>query len=76
VYDKRMAIFYANLVMSLVDKNIDGVMAAYRNGTFAYTDIPGKDIPPRRVDPGDYNSQRYRPNFEHITGHYRSQAQD
>ena len=76
VYDKRMAIFYANLVMSLVDKNVDGVMAAYRNGTFAYTDIPGKEIPPLRVDPVDYNSQRYRPNFEHITGQYCSQAQD
>jgi 6-phosphofructokinase 1 len=73
VYDKRMAIFYANLVMSLVEKGTHGVMAAHRNGEFVYTDLPGKDLPARRVDPEDYNSDRYRPNFEHITGPYRPQ---
>ena len=74
VYDKRMAIFYANLVMGLVEKGVHGVMAGHRDGDFIYTDIPGKEYPARRVDPADYNAKRYRPNFERITGVYRPQT--
>jgi ATP-dependent phosphofructokinase / diphosphate-dependent phosphofructokinase len=73
VYDKHMAIFYANLVMSLVESGAHGVMAAHRDGAFISTDIPGKDWPARRVDPADYHPTRYRPRFEHITGQYEPQ---
>ena len=73
VYDKHMAIFYANLIMSQVETGIHGVMAAHRNGAFICTDIPGKDLPARRVDPAEYHSTRYRPRFEHITGPYQPQ---
>jgi ATP-dependent phosphofructokinase / diphosphate-dependent phosphofructokinase len=73
VYDKHMAIFYANLVMSLVEAGTYGVMAAHRDGAFTCTDIPGKDLPARRVDPADYHPTRYRPRFEHITGPYQPQ---
>ena len=73
VYDKHMAVFYANLVMSLVEQGVNGVMAGYRSGQYIYTDIPGKNYPARRVSPQDYNSDRYRPNFEHITGPYMPQ---
>jgi ATP-dependent phosphofructokinase / diphosphate-dependent phosphofructokinase len=73
VYDKHMAIFYANLVMSLVESGTHGVMAAHRDGAFIFTGIPGKDWPARRVDPADYHPTRYRPRFEHITGHYEPQ---
>ena len=74
VYDKRMAIYYANLVMSLVERGISGVMAAYQGGEFVYTDLPGKDLPARRVNPDDYNAERYRPNFEHVTVQYSPQV--
>jgi 6-phosphofructokinase 1 len=70
VYDKHMAIFYSNLVMSLVEKGTHGVMAAHRDGEFICTDIPGKNWPARRVNPADYHSTRYRPRFEHIIGPY------
>ncbi len=73
VYDKHMAIFYANLVMSVVEAGGHGVMAAHRDGAFISTDIPGKDLPARRVDPADYHPTRYRPRFEHITGPYKPQ---
>jgi 6-phosphofructokinase 1 len=73
VYDKHMAIFYANLVMSKVESGTAGLMAAHRAGAFISTDIPGKDFPARRVDPDDYHSTRYRPRFEHITGPYLPQ---
>src|SRR5439155_6753864 len=71
-YDKHMAIFYANMAMSLVEQGIHGAMVAYREGSFIYTDLPGKGLPARRVDPRDYNERRYRPNFEGITGPYRN----
>jgi 6-phosphofructokinase 1 len=73
VYDKHMAIFYTNLIMSMVEKGVHGIMAAHRNGEFIATDIPGKDLPARRVNPEDYHATRYRPRFEHITGPYRPQ---
>jgi 6-phosphofructokinase 1 len=74
VFDKRMDIFYANLVMSLVEEGTHGVMAAHRDGQFVYTDIPDKRVSARRVDPADYHAERYRPNFERISGPYKSQS--
>jgi 6-phosphofructokinase len=71
VYDKRMGIFYANVVMSLLEKGTHGAMAAERDGHFVFTDIPGKEVPPRRVNPADYNAVRHRPNFESVNGEYR-----
>ncbi|GAC1568554.1 MAG: hypothetical protein NVS3B14_18170 [Ktedonobacteraceae bacterium] len=76
VYDKHMAIYYANVVMSLVEQGTRGLIAAYRGGTYISTDIPGKNWPARRVNPDDYHPTRYRPRFEHITGVYRAQGQD
>jgi 6-phosphofructokinase len=70
VVDKRMAIIYSNLVMSFIEQGRYGVMAANRGGHYILTDIPGKDRPARRVDPADYNLERYRPNFEHFSGDY------
>jgi ATP-dependent phosphofructokinase / diphosphate-dependent phosphofructokinase len=76
VYDKHMAIYYANVVMSLVESGTHGVMAAHRNGEFICTDIPGKNLHARRVNPEDYHSTRYRPRFERITGSYKPQTSD
>jgi 6-phosphofructokinase 1 len=73
VYDKHMAIYYANLIMSAVSSNTSGVMAAYRGGAIISTDIPGKDISARRVDSADYHGTRYRPRFERISGPYQPQ---
>jgi 6-phosphofructokinase len=74
VYDKHMAIYYANVVMNAVEQGMQDVIAAYRDGAFIITDIPGKNWPARRVDPADYHSTRYRPRFEHITARYRPQG--
>src|SRR5216684_4067811 len=72
-YDKHMAIYYANLIMSLVEVGTHGVMAGHRDGTFSSTDIPSKKLPGRHVDPADYHPTRYRPRFERITGPYMPQ---
>lgn len=76
VYDKYIAINFANLIMSKVEEGTDHIMAAHRNGKFICTDIPGKDIPARRVDPADYHETRYRPRFERITGPYLPQVRN
>ncbi len=73
VYDKYMAVYYANMVMSAVEQGMHGVMAAHRDGRFIYTDIPSKNFPARRVNPADYHEERYRPRFESITGPYLPQ---
>ncbi len=73
VYDKHMAIYYANVAMSMIEQGMYGIMVAHRDGEFIATDIPGKDIPARRVNPDDYHTTRYRPRFERITGPYRPQ---
>ncbi len=73
VYDKHMAIYYANVIMNAIEQGMHGVIAAYRDGAFIFTDIPGKNLPARRVNPEDYHSTRYRPRFEHIDGKYRPQ---
>jgi 6-phosphofructokinase 1 len=73
VYDKYMSVFYGNLVMSLVEKGLHGVMAAHRDGDFICTDIPGKKYTARRVNPSQYHSTRYRPHFENIIGSYKPQ---
>ncbi|GER83025.1 MAG: 6-phosphofructokinase [Thermogemmatispora sp.] len=70
VYDRHMAIYFANMAMSLVEQGIHGAMAGYREGKIIYTDLPGKDKPPRRVNPDDYHPTRYRPRFERISGPY------
>ena len=73
VYDKHMAIYYANVAMNAIEHKVHGVMAAHRDGSFIFTDIPGKNWPARRVDPADYHPTRYRPRFEHIDGVYKPQ---
>jgi 6-phosphofructokinase 1 len=74
VYDKHIAIHYANLVMSAVNDGIYGVMAGYRGGKFIFTDVPGKSYPARRVKEEDYHTTRYRPHFERINGPYQPQG--
>lgn len=74
VYDKHMAVSYANMAMSAVATGMYGVMSAYRHGTFIYTDIPGKNLSARRVNLDDYDAVHYLPRFEKITGPYEPQG--
>ena len=71
--DRHMAIFYANLIMSHVEAKRSGVMAAYRDGQFIVTDIPGKNHPPRRVNQAGYHPTQYRLCYECISGPYLPQ---
>lgn len=72
-YDKHMAIFYANIIMKAVEDGTHGIMVGYLDGKYVYTDMPGKNLPPRRVPLELYNTDRYRPNFEGLTATYTPQ---
>jgi len=73
-YDKHMAIYYANLVMSCVERGVHGVMAAHRDGAYISSRYPGQKLPsPARRTPPTIRPTRYRPRFEHIIGSYRPQ---
>ncbi len=74
VYDKHIATYFANLVLSSVTEGTHGIMAAYRDGVLIRTDIPGKDLPARRVNPEEYHPTRYRPFFERTSGPYLPQV--
>jgi 6-phosphofructokinase len=73
VYDKHMAIYYANMAMSALTGGMYNVMAAYRNGRFIYTDVPSKQWPARRVNLEDYDTENYLPRYDTITGPYQPQ---
>ncbi|HEY1353322.1 MAG TPA: 6-phosphofructokinase [Ktedonobacteraceae bacterium] len=73
VHDKHMAIYYANMAVSALTSGMYDVMAAYRNGRFIYTDIPGKQWPARRVNLDDYDAENYLPSYNKITGPYQPQ---
>jgi 6-phosphofructokinase 1 len=73
VYDKHMAIYYANMAMSALTSGLYNMMAAYRRGSFIHTDIPGKQWPARRVNLNDYDAENYLPYYSKITGPYLPQ---
>jgi 6-phosphofructokinase 1 len=73
VYDKHMATHFAGLIINAVNTGTYGVLAAYRDGKFIYTDLPGKNLSPRRVNLDDYHQTLYRPQFETMTGPYYPQ---
>lgn len=74
VYDKHMAIYYANMVMNALTAGTYDMMTAYRNGSFISTDIPGKQWPARRVNPDDYDSENYVPRYTTMSGPYLPQS--
>jgi 6-phosphofructokinase len=74
VTDKQVAINYANIIMNQILAGTYGIMAGRWDGKFIYTDIPGKNLPARRVNPAEYNADRYRPAFERIDAPYHPQS--
>ena len=72
-HDRHMAACYANVIMDQIEQKQCGVMAAYRDGQFIVTDIPGKNYPARTVDPSHYDAVEYRPNLARHSGSYKPQ---
>jgi ATP-dependent phosphofructokinase / diphosphate-dependent phosphofructokinase len=67
--DRIVAFTFAGMVMDALEDGKSGLMAAINEGRYAMAPIPDPKLGPRRVDIASmYNTERYRPNYDHKIG--------
>jgi len=67
--DRIVAFTFAGMVMDTLEDGKSGLMAAINEGRYAMAPIPHPKLGPRRVDIASmYNTERYRPNYDHKIG--------
>jgi len=67
--DRMVASTYAGMAMDSVQEGKSGLMAAISGGCFAMVPIPDPRLGPRKVDVATmYNTERYRPTYDHKLG--------
>ena len=67
--DRMVAITYANMAMDALDEGKTGLMTALNGGCYAMVPIPDPKLGPRKVDIATmYNTERYRPMYDHKLG--------
>jgi 6-phosphofructokinase len=67
--DRMVAITYAGMAMDAVEAGKAGLMTGISSGCFAMVPIPDPKLGPRRVEVATmYNTQRYRPTYDHKLG--------
>ena len=67
--DRMVAITYAGMAMDSVDEGKSGLMTAISSGCFAMVPIPDPKLGPRKVEVTTmYNTERYRPTYDHKWG--------
>jgi ATP-dependent phosphofructokinase / diphosphate-dependent phosphofructokinase len=67
--DRMVASTFAGMAMDAIETGKSGVMTAISNGCYALAPIPDPALGPRRVDVATmYNTERYRPNYDHKVG--------
>ncbi|MBV9746806.1 MAG: 6-phosphofructokinase [Acidobacteriia bacterium] len=64
--DRMVASTFAGMAMDAIEAGRSGVMTAISNGCYALAPIPDPALGPRKVDvPTMYNTERYRPIYDH-----------
>ena len=67
--DRMVAATFAGMAMDAIEEGTHGVMTAICNGCFVMAPIPDPALGPRRVDVSTmYNTERYRPFYDHKLG--------
>jgi 6-phosphofructokinase len=67
--DRMVAATFAGMAIDAIQDGKHGVMTAISNGCFAMRAIPDPKLGPRRVDVATmYNTERYRPVYDHKLG--------
>jgi 6-phosphofructokinase 1 len=67
--DRMVAITFAGMAMDAVEAGKAGLMTGISSGCFAMVPIPDPKLGPRRVDVATmYNTERYRPTYNHKLG--------
>ena len=67
--DKLVAATYGNMAMDAVEEGKSGVMTGIVNGCYDLVPIPDPGLGPRQVEiESMYNTDRYRPRYDHKRG--------
>jgi len=67
--DRLVAFTFAGMAVDAVEEGKSGVMTAINEGRYAMVTIPDPKLGPRRVHiPSMYNTERYRPQYDHKVG--------
>lgn len=67
--DRMVAATFAGMAMDAIEEGKHGLMTAISNGCFTLASIPDPALGPRRVDVATmYNTERYRPFYDHKLG--------
>ena len=64
-----VAATFAGMAMDAIEEGKHGLMMAISNGCYTMAPIPDPKLGPRRVDIETmYNTERYRPDYDHKLG--------
>ena len=67
--DRLVAFTFAGMAMDALEQGKSGLMTAIHEGRYAMAPIPDPKLGPRRVDIASmYNTERYRPRYDHKLG--------
>ena len=67
--DRMVASTFAGMAMDAIEAGKSGMMTAICNGCYGMAPIPDPALGPRKVDvPTMYNTERYRPIYDHKLG--------
>jgi len=67
--DKMVAATFAGMAMDAIEAGEHGLMTAINHGCYSMVSIPDPKLGPRHVDvPTMYNTERYRPTYDHKKG--------
>jgi 6-phosphofructokinase 1 len=67
--DRMVAATFAGMAMDAIQDGQHGLMTSITEGTFSMKPIPDPKLGPRRVDVSTmYNTERYRPTYDHKLG--------
>src|SRR5246127_897582 len=67
--DRLVAFTFAGMAMDALEEGKSGLMTAINEGRYAMAPIPDPKLGPRKVDiESMYNTERYRPKYDHKLG--------
>ena len=67
--DRMVAFTFAGMAMDALEEGKSGLMTAINEGRYAMVAIPDPKLGPRKVDIASmYNTERYRPKYDHKLG--------
>ena len=67
--DRLVGFTFAGMAMDALEEGKSGLMTAINEGRYTMVQIPDPKLGPRKVDiPSMYNTERYRPKYDHKLG--------